>query len=394
MQRVVAERKKGVEKLDFLKYANTNYTLGNGCLEEISTYKHGRIALVVDSRVIKALKLEKKLYEEILKDCEYRLICDVSKEPTVEMLKDPIEEIKDYQPKYIVAIGGGSVIDAGKTLWLFYEHPDYSWDKAFTPYEIDPFSGKAKLIAVPTTSGTGSETTCAAVVKNESNQKKLILTPEIMPSEALLDFDLLNSLPPNVIAFSGTDALAHAIESATSQIASSFVYINSVYAAIEIIEQLPKSFDGDLKARERMHIAATLAGAGISNSITGLAHGMDFAGGDFDLPHGLVTGMLLPYTMEYLMPNPAYEEIAAKLNLKGNSEEKQKKLIDKIFEINQYLGMPASFKEAGVNEDAYLSKIGSYVNMAKKDANVTLAAKMPNDNDLEKLFQRFYYGRG
>ena len=271
------------------KFVNTSYTLGNGCLESLKNYKDGKIALVVDSRVLNALELEDRLYNTILKDCDYKVICDMPKEPTMELLEKPIEDIKQFEPKYIIAIGGGSVIDSAKILWLFYELPDYTWEQALAPYEVSKFPGRTKLIAIPTTSGTGSETTHAAVVKDHGKRKRLVLTSEIMPSEAILDFELLRSLTPNIIAFSGTDALAHAIESATAKVASPLVEMVSVCAAVDILELLPKSFDGDLDARAKIHIAASLAGAGISNSITGLAHGMDFAGGDFNLPHGLVT---------------------------------------------------------------------------------------------------------
>jgi len=375
------------------KFVNTNYTLGNGCLESLANYKDGRIALVVDSRVLKALGLEDRLYNNILKGCNYRVICDMPKEPTMELLEKPIEAIKEFEPKYIIAVGGGSVIDSAKILWLFYELPDYTWEQALVPYAVAKFPGKAKLIAVPTTSGTGSETTHAAVVKDYDKRKRLVLTPEIMPREAILDFDLLLSLTPNIIAFSGTDALAHAIEAATAKVASPFVRMISVCAAVDILELLKKSFGGDLEARAGIHIAASLAGAGINNSITGLAHGMDFAGGDFNLPHGLVTGMLLPYTMEFLMPNPVYGKIADRLGIQGNNEEKQRKLIDRIFELNKSIGMPMSFREAGVSEEAYMSKLDSYIEMAKVDANVNLAAKTPDSIELRKMFTTMYYGK-
>jgi alcohol dehydrogenase class IV len=374
-------------------YVTTDYIMGRESIRSISDFKDGKIALVIDSRVIKGLKIENKLYDDILKDCNYKVICDISNEPTEGFLNKYIETIRDYEPKYIIAIGGGSVIDTAKALWLFYELPDYTWEKAYIPYGIEKFPGKASLIAIPTTSGTGSETTCAAVIKDNYNNKQLILTPEIIPTKAILDFNLLTSLPPKVIAYSGTDALAHSIESATSKIASPMVVNVGTYAAIEIISQLPKSFDGDEKARERVHVASSQAGAAICNSITGLAHGLDNAGGDFKLPHGLVTGMLLPYTMKFLIPNIVYEEIAAKLGITGDSKEKQEKLVDKIFELNKNLGMPSCFKELGIDEKEYISNIEGYIETAKNNPNVLNAARIPNEEELRKLYLEFYYGK-
>lgn len=353
-------------------------------------YRDGRIALVVDARVLNALGLDDLLYHGILHNAEYQVICDVDKEPTMEMIEAAIPKIQEYAPKHIVAIGGGSVMDAAKALWLFYELPYYTWEKAFAMYAVEPFPGKATLTVIPTTSGTGSETTGCAVVKDREKKKRMILSDEILPTLAIMDFDLLKSLPPKTIAYSGTDALAHAIEAATSALASTFVRMVCCEAAVTLIKELPPSMAGDMAAREQVHIAATMAGAGINNAITGMAHGMDCAGGDFNLPHGLVTGMLLPYTMRYLMPNSFYGEVAERLGIMG--EDGQAKLVDRIFAMYRGIGMPLTLKQAGVDEAAYLSKIPSYVERAKADANIQCAPKQPTDAEMETLFRQFYYG--
>ncbi|MFZ7132300.1 MAG: iron-containing alcohol dehydrogenase [Eubacteriales bacterium] len=379
--------------MNYQKYNNTNYILGEGSINYIREYKDKRIALVIDNRVIEALNLKDKLFNEILKDCDYRLICNIDKEPSIDMLDPYISKIQKYNPDIIVAIGGGATIDAGKVLWLFSELPKYTWDKVFSPNEIESFTGKVSLIAIPTTSGTGSETTSAAVVKDKDKRKRLILTDEIIPTIAILDFDLLKSLPSRVVIYSGIDALAHAIESAVSKIASPFVEMNSICAAVEIIENLQKSVEGNQESREKMHIAATIAGMGINNSITGMAHGTDYAGGDFNLPHGLVTGMLLPYTMEYLIPQPVYEKIATRLGLQGNYIEKQKELVNMIFNIYNKIEMPICFKEIAIDERSYLNHIDEYVKLAIKDPNNLLAPKEVTENALKELFLKYYYGK-
>lgn len=378
--------------MQYTMFNTTRYVLGNGSIEKIREFKDKKIALVIDEMIVNALQLDKKLYEDILKDSNYQVICSIPTEPNMDMLAEPIRKVQEFGPDYIIGIGGGSVMDAAKALWLFYELPHYDWEKATKAYEVESFSGKATLIVVPTTSGTGSETTGCAVVKDHEKRKCMILSNEIIPKLAIMDFDLLKSLPPRNIAFSGTDALAHALEAASSKLASTMVRMQCIQAAVTLIKELPKSFAGDQKAREAVHIAATMAGAGINNSITGMAHGMDQAGGDFGKPHGLMTGMLLPYTMRYLAPQPVYEEVAEQLGFTGTSEEKQAKLIEKVFNMYESIQMPKTLKEAGIPEKEYLEKIPSYVKRALNDANILFAPKDPTEEELTALYKEFYYG--
>ena len=379
--------------MNFPSFTITDYTVGRGSLAVIKDQTDGKIGLVVDSNILKALDLERVLFDTLLKGRDYRILCDIRQEPTTGLLADPIVATREYAPQEIIAIGGGSVMDAAKALWLFYELPEYDWERAFVPYQIPSFPGKARLTVIPTTSGTGSETTGCSVVKNDKNDKCMILSNEIIPTRALLDFDLLTSLPGKVVAFSGTDALAHALEASVSSLSSTLVSRMGLQAAVTLIRELPRSFRGDQGAREKVHIAATMAGAAIGNSITGMAHGMDFAGGDFHLPHGMLTGMLLPYTMRYLIPQPFYCELADQLGiLDGDDDSKQKTLIGMIWDLYDELEMPKTLGEAGVPEDAYLEKIPSYVERAKKDANILCCPKQPGEEELTALFRQFYYG--
>ena len=379
--------------MQYTMFHTTQYVLGSGSIGKLGEYKGKKIALVVDESIIKALKLDISLYENILKGMDYRIICNMPTEPHMNMLDAPIKEIQTFAPDVIVGIGGGSVMDTAKALWLFYELPEYTWEKATKPYEVEAFPGKAILIAVPTTSGTGSETTGCAVVKDDNKKKCMILSNEIIPKQVIMDFDLLKSIPLHNIAFSGTDALAHAMEAGSSRLASTMVRMYCAQAAVTIINELPKSYRGDLEAREKVHVAASMAGAGINNSITGMAHGMDQAGGDFGKPHGLLTGMLLPYTMEYLAPHPFYEDVAQQLGLTGTTEEKQQKLVEAIRKMYSQIQMPMTLKEIGISEKEYLDKIPCYIETALKDANILFAPKDPSEQELETLYKQFYYGK-
>lgn len=376
----------------YANFVTTQYALGRGSIEKLGEYKGKKIALVVDEFIVNALGLDKTLYEGILAGEDFKVICRMPKEPTMELLEEPIREMQAYGPDVIVGIGGGAVMDTAKALWLFYELPHYDWEKAMEPYAVEAFPGKAVLIAVPTTSGTGSETTGCAVIKDYENRKKMILTNEIIPKLAILDYDLLKSLPPRNISFSGTDALAHALEAAVSVVSGGMVQAVGIQAAVTLIQRLAASYAGDQSAREDVHISASLAGQAINNAITGMAHGMDQAGGDFGLPHGLMTGMLLPYTMRYLAPQPVYQRVAEQLGLPGTDEEKQQALIERIWELYGEIKMPRTLKEAGVPEEEYLKKIPSYISRAMEDANILMAPKKPAEEELETLYRQFYYG--
>ena len=379
--------------MEIKQYQTTKYIMGNGALREVQRWKDKKIGLVVDENVLKALQLETMLFDEILKDCDYEVLCNMPQEPTTELLEPAIQKAQRFDPDVFVAIGGGSVIDSAKVLWLFTEFPDYTWEQAFVPYAVESFTKEKELIAIPTTSGTGSETTGCAVVKDTEKRKCMVLSNEIIPSTAILDYDLLISLPKQIIAFSGCDALAHALEAGISVLASDMVRMQSVQAAVQIIKQLEASCNGDLNARRDIHLSATIAGACINNSITGMAHGMDQAGGDFRKPHGLMTGLSLPYTMCHLLPQPLYEEVADQLGICGTSMEKQERLIARIWEMYRKIDMPVTLQAAGIERTAYMCKIDTYVKQAMQDANVQCAPKTFSAAELKAMYQELYDGK-
>lgn len=377
----------------YSSFGATGYTVGNGSIEKLREYQKERVGLVIDENIVNALGLGQLLYEDIFADTEYEILCNVPMEPTTEMLNIPIQKTRLFAPTWIVGIGGGAVMDVAKALRVFAEHPELTWEQALTPYSIEKAEKKIGLTVIPTTSGTGSETTGCSVVKDENNRKRMILSKEIIPTEAILDFTLLRSLPLKNIAYSGADALAHALESAISLRSNPMVKALSCQAAVMIMKNLKASYEGDLDAREKMHIAASLAGMGIGNAGTGMAHGMDQAGGDFHLPHGLMTGLALPYTMQYLMPQAVYSEVAEQLGYTGTEEEKQKKLIHAIFELYRAIDMPMTLKKVGLSEEAYFGKVDAYIEEALVDANIKSCPKDPEKKDLEYLYRVFYTGK-
>lgn len=380
--------------MDFATFGTVKYVIGNGSLQYLTNYKGKKMAITIDAGIIKPLNMEEVLYKNILEanGIDYKIICEVPQEPRMADMDEPIKRIQEYQPDVIVGIGGGASMDTAKGLLTFLEFPDMTWEKATGNNVLPKFSGKHTLIAVPTTSGTGSETSMCAVFKGYDLSKQMILSPEIRPNLALMDFDLLKSLPHRNIAYSGADALAHAIEASVSTIASPMVVAQGVAATTTILYDLKASWDGDQEARKRIHMAAAQAGGCIDNAITGMAHGMDGAGGDFHLAHGCVTGMLLPYTMLYIGKHPVYNLIARNFGITGSDEEVTKKLVDKIWELYDAIQMPKTFKDVNVPEEAYLNNIPKYVKRSLNDANIMFAPCKPTAEDLEKLYKQFYYG--
>lgn len=378
--------------MDYKSFCSTRYILGNGSIAKLGELKGKKLALVVDENILQALGLSQKLFGELLVGFDYRVVCNVPHEPSMELLAKPIEDVREYQPDYFVAIGGGSVMDAAKALWLFYELPHYDWDKATIPYGVEPFPGKAQMIAVPTTSGTGSETTCCSMIKGDDGVKRMILSFEIVPTMAILDYDLLKSLPAKNIAYSGTDALAHALGAAVCKSASELVRAAGIQASVMLVKNLVPSSKGDQEARKAVHIGATLAGQAINNSMTGIEHSMAKAGEVFDLPHGLVSGLMLPYVMRLQIPNPVYAEVADQLGLTGGDAEKQEKLVDLIWSVYDEMGMPRTFQAVGVDQAAYLENLPGHMEQMKNEFGLDMAPRRPTEAELELLFKQFYYG--
>ena len=374
-------------------FASTTYSLGHGAIEELSKYAAGkRVGLSVDDGVVAALGLEERLKRILADAAEVKVLCHMQSEPTRKLLAQPIKDCQEFEPDLLVAIGGGSVMDSAKVMWLFYELPDYDWDRACQYFQVDPFPGKCELIALPTTSGTGSETTCCAMADKTADEAAMILAPQIRPTRAIIDYDLLSSLPKKTIAFSGMDALSHAIGATTINWSSELVLQVGLQAATSVINNLVDSYNGDQTARERIAVAATLAGQAIDNSNCGLAHTIDQAGGEFHIPHGLMQAINMPYVMKLSMPQPQYADLARQVGLQGTDEEVQEALIERIFQMERDMNVPLCLKDAGVPEDEFLAALPRYVEETLANPSMNDFCYKPDAAELEKLYKDTYYG--
>lgn len=387
--------------LNYRVFGTAEFVLGRGSLNYLGTLKKERVALIVDSGALTSGGFMDKI-KTILEQAgsKYEVIADINREPYISDLEEPIQKIRAFQPDCIVAIGGGSVLDTGKALAIFYEHQEITWDQVFTPFAIPPMGKKAVSIAVPTTSGTGSETTFVAVfTDDETKKKRLIMSREIIPHYAIIDPDLTDSMPSQVAAHSGMDAFAHAMEAAVCKASSPMVVSISLATCLDIIDWLPASVYPDqypkkaVQARENMHVAATMAGMAIANTCAGLAHALDQPGPYFGIPHGLVCGILLPYTTNFVLPNPAYSLMAKRLGFEGDDIELGKQLVAFLWDFNQKVGIPTSFKDVGISENEYLKKLDDFIELALNAMSAKLAPVTPTPEQARKIFIDAYFGK-
>ena len=383
-----------------------------------------RAFIVTDQGMVKLGYVDKILYH--LRKREKHIHCEifdeVESDPSFETVNKGLEMMRNFKPDVIIALGGGSPIDAAKGMWLFYEHPDADpeglklkfMDIRKRTYKFPKLGVKTKMVAIPTTSGTGSEVTSFAVLTDKVNNKKYPLADyELTPDVAIVDPDLVLSLPKTVTADTGMDVLTHALEAYVSNMASDFTDGLSEKAAELVVEYLPKAFtDGanDRIAREKMHNASTIAGMSFTNAFLGVCHSLAHKiGAEFHLAHGRINAILLPYVIrynatlptkfvsfpkyEYFIADQKYAQMAKKIGLKADTvEEGVSSLISKVKELNDFLGIPKSLKEAGIDEAEFMAKVDMLADRAFEDQCTTANPRVPLVSELKQILIDSYYG--
>ena len=383
-----------------------------------------RAFIVTDEGMIKLGYVDKILYH-LRKRQQYvhsEIFSDVESDPSFDTIKKGVELIKNFNPDVIIALGGGSPIDAAKGMWLFYEHPEADaeglklkfMDIRKRTYKFPKLGTKCKMVAIPTTSGTGSEVTSFAVITDKEKNKKYPLADyELTPDVAIVDPDLVMSLPKSVTADTGMDVLTHAIEAYVSNMASDYTDGLAEKAVELVFENLQEAYEhGDNKlAREKMHNASTIAGMAFTNAFLGINHSLAHKiGGEFHLPHGRINAILLPYVIKYNSTKPSkfvsfpkyeyfiadqkYYRLAKKTGLKADTvEEGISSLIEKIIEMNKELNIPSSFKEAGIEEQEFLAKVDMLADRAFEDQCTTANPRLPLVTELKQILLDSYYGK-
>lgn len=382
-----------------------------------------RAFIVTDEGMVKLGYVDRILYH-LRKRQQYvhsEIFSSVEPDPSFETIKRGVQAIESFKPDVIIALGGGSAIDAAKGMWLFYEHPDADvegmklkfLDIRKKTYKFPKLGEKCKMVAIPTTSGTGSEVTSFAVISDKVQNKKYPLTDyELTPDVAIVDPDLVTSLPKSITADTGMDVLTHALEAYVSNMASDYTDALAEKAAELVIKNLKECYDNgsNKEARERMHNASTMAGMAFSNAFLGINHSLAHKlGAAYHLPHGRLNAILLPYVVkynseeptkfvsfpkyEYFIADEKYATIARKIGLKADTkEEGVQSLIKEIQELNEYLNIPKSLQEAGVDEKDFFENIDTLADRAFEDQCTTANPRLPLIPELKQILTDAYYG--
>lgn len=333
---------------------------------------------------------------------EVELFGNVEPDPSVETVLRGAEAMRRFEPDWIISMGGGSPIDAAKAMWAFYEYPETSFDDLITPFNFPTLRQKAKFLAIPSTSGTATEVTAFSVITNyEKGIKYPLADFNITPDIAIVDPLLAETMPQELTAHTGMDALTHAIEAYVSTLHSPFTDPLALKAIEMVFEFLPLSYEDDKNAREQMHYAQCMAGMAFSNALLGIVHSMAHkTGAAFStghIPHGCANAIYLPYVIRYNAKEAdalkRYGEIARYCGISGGSDEAlTDTLCVKIKEYNARLGIPATLKEFGIQETEFKEKIAGIAERAVGDACTGSNPRSIDPKTMERLFGCIYSG--
>lgn len=355
---------------------------------------------------------------------DYQIFFDVKPDPTISTINDALQMVRTYEPDVIIALGGGSPIDAAKIIWLMYEQPETDFEDIAMRFmdirkricEIPELGKKAQMVAIPTTSGTGSEVTPFAVITDdETHIKYPIADYALTPNMAIIDPNFVDSMPAGLCAASGIDALTHAIEAYVSALATNFTNSNSLEATKLIFRYLPRSYKGgknDPLAREKMHYASALAGMAFANAFLGVCHSMAHKlGAAFNIPHGVANALLINQVIEYnatdrpakqcafpqyKFPNAKakYGQIADELNLGGkNDDEKVELLIQEITKLKKEINIPLSIKDMGIAEKDFMAKLDTLVEQAFDDQCTGANPAYPLMAEIREIYLKAFHGK-
>ena len=376
---------------------------GRGAMENLKTLSGKRAMVVVGGGSMKRFGfLDKAIAYLKEAGMEVRLFENVEPDPSVETVMKGAAAMTEFQPDWIVSMGGGSPIDAAKAMWTFYEYPDVTFEELCIPFNFPTLRKKAKFCAIPSTSGTATEVTAFSVITNYQTGVKYPLADfNITPDIAIVDPELAETMPQKLVAHTGMDALTHAIEAYVSSVANPFTDPLAMKAIEMVVAYLQASYDGNMEAREQMHYAQCLAGMAFSNALLGIVHSMAHkTGAAFStghIPHGCANAMYLPYVIKYnakdARAKTRYAEIATALKLEGKCEDC---LVDalcaKIDEMNRYFGIPKTLKEYGINEAEFNEKVDKIAELAVGDACTGSNPRAIDPATMAKLFKTIYVG--
>ena len=383
-----------------------------------------RAFIVTDPGMVSLGYVDKILYylRKTTEHVHCEIFSDVEPDPSIETVKRGAQMMDEFKPDVIIALGGGSAMDAAKGMWLFYEHPDVDFnslrlrflDIRKRAFKFPKMGNKAQLVAIPTTSGTGSEVTSFAVISDKKNNMKYPLADyELTPNIAIIDPQFVMSLPKSATADTGLDVLTHALEAYVSVMASDYTDGLAMKAIQLVFKYLPRAYKNgaeDAEAREKMHNASCMAGMAFTNAFLGLNHSIAHKiGGEYHVPHGRANAVLLPHVIKYNASTPSkfvsfpkykkfiadekYAEIAAFLGLPAKTtEEGVQSLINAVIDLMKEVNEPLSFSECGIDEETYMRNVPDIANKAFEDQCTTANPKLPLVKEIEQIMIDAYKG--
>ena len=387
---------------------------GKGALEALKDFKGKKAMVCVGGGSMKKFGFLDKVVS-YLKEAgmEVELFEGIEPDPSVETVMRGAEAMSKFQPDWIVAMGGGSPIDAAKAMWIKYEYPETTFEDMCKVFGLPKLRTKAHFCAIPSTSGTATEVTAFSVITDyEKGIKYPLADFEITPDVAIVDPDLAETMPKKLVAHTGMDAMTHAIEAYVSTCNCEYTDPLAIFAIKMIQRDLVESYNGDMDKRASMHNAQCLAGMAFSNALLGIVHSMAhktgaaFADYGAHIIHGAANAMYLPKVIAFNAKNETaakrYAEIADYMNLGGNTvEEKVQLLIAELRKMNDALNIPQCIKNYGVDsypadngfvpEDVFLAKLPDIAANAILDACTGSNPRIPTQEEMEKLFKCCYY---
>ena len=393
-------------------------------IEYLHQMKEMKKVMIVTDRSMVDLGYVNRVTDQLqlrLNEVQYQLFCDVEPDPSIQTVLKGVQLMRSFEPDTIIALGGGSSMDAAKGMWLFYEHPEVNFndlkqkfmDIRKRAFQYPELGRKAHLVCIPTTSGTGSEVTPFAVITDKEENKKYPLTDySLTPTVAIIDPALTMTLPRSITADTGMDVLTHATEAFVSTLASDFtdgLAIQAIKMVFKYLERSYKNGANDPEAREKMHNASCLAGMAFANAFLGMNHSMAHkVGGEFHVPHGRANAILLPFTIRYNGQKPQklstwpkynyyraderYAELARILGLPCSTvEEGVESYAKACGELGMKVGIKMNFKSQGIDEASWLANVEKLSYLAYEDQCSPANPRVPMVEDMQKILTEAYY---
>lgn len=350
----------------------SQFMLDNGSLEKLTGILH-------------AAGLETKVFDH------------VDSNPRISTVQRGAAVMREYEPDVIVALGGGSPVDAAKAMWIFYENPDLTFDDVKPPYSLPKLRKKAIFVAVGTTSGTGTEVTSFAVITEDKTKIKYPIADfEITPDIAIVDTEIPQSMSPVLTADSGMDSLTHSIEAYVATAHTDLTDCLALKSAQMVYENLLDSYRGSAEAKRLVHVGQDLAGMAFSNALLGIVHSLAHkVGVTYDVTHGRCNAIMLPYVIQYnsAAAMDRFADIAKALGCSGATDKQlTNALVQAIKALNAALGIPPSYQAAGVSEDLFLATVDTLAEAACGDPCTLFNPRQTAFAEMRKVLTCCYYG--